>query len=139
MLERKIIKLRNKVIKRTKEFLNNKPKYVILDTETTGLRENDVLLQIGIIDLDGNILMDTLIKPTKKKSFDSTSTDIHGISMETVKDAPTFLSIYKDFKDVIGKKEVLIYNEPYDARIIEQTAEQDGFKLKSFNGTCNYL
>ena len=42
--------------------------------------------------------------------------------METVKDAPTFLSIYKDFKDVIGKKEVLIYNAPYDSRIIEQTA-----------------
>ena len=69
MLERKIIKLRNKVIKRTKEILNNKHKYVILDTETTGLRENDVLLQIGIIDLDGNILMDTLIKPRKKKEF----------------------------------------------------------------------
>jgi DNA polymerase III epsilon subunit-like protein len=51
------------------DILNNKNKYVIFDTETTGLGENDVIVQIGLLDLDDNALMDTLIKPTKRKKM----------------------------------------------------------------------
>ena len=54
-----------------REILKHKEDYVILDTETTGLGDSDVIIQISIIDLDGNVLMDSLIKPTKKKRMSS--------------------------------------------------------------------
>jgi len=53
---------RDDAIDVAQDILNNKSNYVIFDTETTGLGENDVIVQIGLLDLDGNVLMNTLIK-----------------------------------------------------------------------------
>ena len=66
-MNRKRIKDKNGVIDFAQDVLNNKNNYVILDTETTGLGDNDVIVQLGILDLNGNVLLDTLIKPTKEK------------------------------------------------------------------------
>lgn len=135
-MERKLVNIQNSIILNCKGIFNNKGSYVILDTETTGLGKNDVILQIGLIDLDGNILMDTLIRPSKRKRFSAEATAIHGLSMDSVKNAPTFIEIYSEFKKLIGTRELLIYNAPYDSRLLDQTAEQDGFELDAFNATC---
>src|SRR5207249_12089207 len=36
---------------------------LILDTETTGLDDDDEVIQLAIIDMQGNVLLDTLAKP----------------------------------------------------------------------------
>ena len=46
-LERKLTRLRNNIILHSQRIVNNKDNYVILDTETTGLKKNDVILQLG--------------------------------------------------------------------------------------------
>ncbi|MDC1394928.1 3'-5' exonuclease [Bacteroidia bacterium] len=135
-LERKLTRLRNNIILHSQRIVNNKDNYVILDTETTGLKKNDVILQLGLIDLDGNVLMDTLIKPSKRKRFSASATAIHGISMASVKNAPTFSELYPEIRRVIRDRELLIYNAPFDVRILEQTAEQDDIELESWNATC---
>ena len=135
-MNRKLISLRNRIILKCKEILNDKSNYVILDTETTGLGKNDVILQLGLIDLDGNVLMDTLIRPSKRKRFSASATAIHGLSMASVKNAPTFAEIYAEFKRAIGKRELLIYNAVFDGRMLDQTVEQDEIDLETFNATC---
>lgn len=125
---------RDGAIDLAREILKYKEEYVILDTETTGLGDNDVIIQIGIIDLDGNVLMDTLIKPTKRKRISSEATAIHGITMKMLQNAPTFEDIYTKFYEVIGKKNVLAYNAKYDFRLIGQTIAQDDGKIKGFDG-----
>jgi DNA polymerase III subunit epsilon len=135
-MSRKRIKHRNGIIDITQDICHNKDKYVILDTETTGLGKNDVIIQIGIIDLDGNVLMDTLIKPTIRKRMSSDATALHGITMKMLNDKPSFRELYPDFLEIVGSKTVLIYNAEYDARLIAQTAEQDGIKLKNFKALC---
>lgn len=126
----------NESIDIAKDFLQNKEKYVILDTETTGLGDNDVVIQIGIIDLDGNILLDTLIKPSKRKRISSEATNIHGIKMIMLKDSPTFKEIYQEFRNIIKGKKVLIYNNQFDIRLINQTAQQDNLRLDDFETIC---
>ena len=37
---------------------------LILDTETTGLDAHDEVIQLGIVDMHGNVLLDTLVRPT---------------------------------------------------------------------------
>jgi len=135
-LERKIAYDRNAVIDIAIDFLNNRDKYVILDTETTGLGDNDVIIQVGMLDLDGNVLLDTLIKPTKRKRISGEATAIHGITMKMLTDAPTFKEIIPKISQITGNKKMLIYNGQYEARLFSQTAIQDDFVFKPFDSYC---
>ncbi len=45
-------------------IMQNKDKYAILDTETTGLGKNDEIIEISILALDGTVLLDTYVKPS---------------------------------------------------------------------------
>lgn len=124
------------MIEFSRNVLKNKEDYVILDTETTGLGKNDVIVQIGITDLEGNVLLDTLIRPSKGKRISSDATAIHGINIQMLENAPTFKDIYSKFCEIIGSRTILIYNAEFDARLIAQTALQDEIKLNEFNALC---
>jgi DNA polymerase-3 subunit epsilon len=65
--------------------------WAILDTETTGLYDAEIV-KIAIINYLGEILLDTLIKPSIL--IPAEVTDIHGISDAMVADAPTFPEVY---------------------------------------------
>lgn len=128
--------LKSKAIEEAQNYLMNKSKYVILDTETTGLKKNDVVVQIGIIDLDGNTLLDSLVRPTKRKRISATATNIHGISMKDLKDAPTLAELMPTIKSIIKDKIVLIYNAEYDDRLLNQSCRQDEIGTMWFSTQC---
>jgi DNA polymerase-3 subunit epsilon len=130
------IKDKNDSISWAKSILSNPDSFVIFDTETTGLESNDVIVQIGIIDLKGSILLNTLIKPSMKKSIPSGATNIHGITMNMLENAPYFKDIIPEIEKVVAGKTVLIYNEEYDTRIINQTCDQDACKPLKFRHDC---
>jgi DNA polymerase-3 subunit epsilon len=111
-----------------KTVLENKDQYVILDTETTGLGKNDVVVQIGIIDLDGNTIIESLVRPTQRKRINPEASAIHGIKMANLKDAPTLLDMAQDIDLITKDKTVIIYNAEYDENLLFQTMQQDGFK-----------
>lgn len=135
-MDKKRIQEKNEVIDIAHNIWSKKNKYVILDTETTGLGDKDVIVQIGIIDLDGNVLLDSLVKPTKKRRIPSEATAIHGINMDMLENQPTFKDLHKEFFKIIKSKTVLIYNAEYDARLISQTADQDSVKLINIEALC---
>lgn len=85
--------------------------FVIIDTETTGLAHPEII-QISIIDSDGNVLVNTLVNPVRE--IEQGAIDIHGITAETVKDAPTYGDIYGDIISAIGRRTVAIYNAAFD-------------------------
>ncbi len=58
-----LIRAKNEAIQTAKEIASKSNHWLILDTETTGL-SNPEVIQIAIINLDGDILLDSLIKPT---------------------------------------------------------------------------
>jgi len=60
--------------------------YVFLDTETTGLEENDEVIQLSyIVSRDGKkVVMDSMYRPTCKISFKAMA--VHGITEEMVAD-----------------------------------------------------
>ena len=99
-----------------KQILEEKNQWLILDTETTGLH-NAEIVQLGILDLEGQIIIDTLIKPTISIPPDASA--IHGITDDMVKDSPTFPEIYPLLLDKTKDKKVLIYNKAFDTKIID--------------------
>jgi DNA polymerase III epsilon subunit-like protein len=92
---------------------------IYLDTETTGLNKNgtDEILEISMIDEKGEILLDTLVQPTKNTEW-KIAKEIHGISPEMVKSAPTFGAIRKNIERIINGNNVIIYNADYDSQFL---------------------
>lgn len=95
--------------------------YLILDTETTGLDFDDEICQIAIIDSDGNILMNELVKP--KKRIPLKAIDIHGIDNEMVANAHTFDELRPRIIQTLIGRDVIVYNASYDLQIIVQSSK----------------
>ena len=90
---------------------------IVLDTETTGLDpfgERDEMLQLSIIDGDGNTLLDTYIKPKWHDVWPGAES-VNGISPEMVKDAPSPEELVPAVKGIFESADVLVgYNVNFD-------------------------
>jgi DNA polymerase-3 subunit epsilon len=128
--------IRDRCILWARSILDKKNQYVVLDTETSGLDKNDVVLQIAIVDLDGNGLLNSLIKPTKRKRISPDATAIHGIRMSDLVNAPVFAVLVPQIEEIISAKTVLIYNAEFDERLISQTCEQDKCRRVMMKTEC---
>lgn len=84
--------------------------YVYLSCICTGYEEasrNDAL-QISVRDDAGNVLFDSLIKPEKRKRWDSYS---HGITPAAVRDAPILSDVAPELQKLLRGKHVVLYNK----------------------------
>jgi len=99
-------------------------KFVVLDTETTGIDFRAEIVQIGIIDAAGATLVDTLVKPTRP--IPSEATAIHGITDAMVAAAPTIADIADGICSAIRGRVVVIYNAEYDMRLLSQSSRSLG-------------
>lgn len=97
--------------------------YLVLDTETTGLRDAEIC-QIAIIDDKGQSLLDTLVKTTRPIPTDAQA--IHGISTAMVQSAPTFAELLPTIKSILTDCDVIVYNAVYDRGMLHQSAEKAG-------------
>ena len=100
---------------------------LFLDTETTGIKNIDEICEIAIIDLAGNVLINSLVKPTKP--IPDVATEIHGITNDMVKDAPTFRDLLPQLQELLTGRTVLVYNVEFDEGMIEQSLRVNGFQV----------
>lgn len=107
------------VVKKTFSSVNNnsdkKYKYIVLDTETTGLNSSeDELLQVSIIDNQGNILFDEYIKPLFNKCWDKAMA-INGITPDMVSDKRNIIEHKQELIDILNSTDVIVgYNTQFD-------------------------
>jgi DNA polymerase-3 subunit epsilon len=110
----------------------------IIDTETTGLDGEARICDIAIIDMDGNVLIDTLVNPGIP--IPEKLTLIHGITDEMVKDAPMWPEIIDQVQDVLIKYQpIVIYNADYDLRMLRQHSEIYGMDILKKEGRKSLL
>jgi len=114
--------LRLSAVNQAKALLSSRP--VFLDTETTGLGPLAEVVEICIIDTDGSVLLESLVKPTVPISREASN--IHGISEADLRDAPTFAELLPEIIRVVEGRSVVIYNAAYDISIIVQSAMAHG-------------
>ena len=99
---------------------------LILDTETTGLGTNDEVIQLGIVDLHGALLLDTFVRPTAPIGTEARA--IHGITDELLTNAPDFSDLYGTIAHLLSNRPVLAYNAEFDRRLLTQTCAKYGFQ-----------
>lgn len=113
--------------------------YVILDTETTGLDENSEIIEIAVIDLNGNVLFNSLVCPSVPMPNNSYAIEVHGITNEMLASAPKWPEIYHKIKQIISDKQVIIYNAQFDVRLLNQTNIIYGLEQILFQPICAML
>lgn len=94
--------------------------WFILDTETTGLKTAEIV-DIAIIDSDGSVLLNTLVKPSL--SIPPAATQIHGITMDMVANAPTWQSVGTTVELLLDGRDVLVYNAKFDRHMCYSSDE----------------
>jgi DNA polymerase III subunit epsilon len=85
---------------------------LFLDTETTGLHPpKDKVVEIAIADLDGNVLLDTLVNPEREIGF---ATTIHHITDGMVATSPTLEQLLPQIQAIVRDNHLIIYNAQFD-------------------------
>lgn len=110
---------------------------LFLDTETTGLDDQAEIVEIGITDAHGNVVFQSLVKPTKE--IPEQVEKIHGISNEAVQFAPTWAQIHEQVSSLVNGRFVVIYNAQYDLRLLDQTARAHGLQMPNIDAGCAML
>lgn len=97
---------------------------VVFDTETTGLGPDAEIVEVSVVDLDGTVLLDTLVRPTRPVPPDAET--IHGIGNDDLVDAPAFPEVLPDLVRVLQGRHVMAYNFQYDSRLLYQSVARHG-------------
>jgi DNA polymerase III subunit epsilon len=106
-----------KVIQRAREILAHEP--IFIDTETTGFSPNDVVIEIGVVNLAGETLYESLFKPAIPIPADAVA--IHGITEAMVADSPSWKDTWPELQSVMEGRLVGMYNAEFDLRMMKQT------------------
>ena len=89
---------------------------IVLDTETTGLHpDGDEILSLTIIELEGTVIFEELVKPERRKRWPK-SEEVHGITPAMVRDKQP-LSAYREQLEGLWKRIDLVvgYNIEFDS------------------------
>ena len=97
---------------------------VFLDTETTGLGDDDQVVEIAVIDIAGRTLLNTLVKPTRPVT--DGAANVHGITTAELLQAPDFPTVWPQLLDAVRDRDVIIYNAMFDLRLLTQSATAHG-------------
>ncbi|MDW2312523.1 3'-5' exonuclease [Vibrio sp. 1075] len=110
---------------------------VVLDTETTGLSSIDQVIEIGICDLSGRVLMEQRIKPTV--AISDGAFEKHGISLSDLSDSPSWEDVLEEVKATLSGRKVIIFNSGFDLSMMTQTSaafDLDSEWLKKLDVKC---
>jgi DNA polymerase-3 subunit epsilon len=103
-------------------------RYIVLDTETTGLKheEGHRIIEIAGIELiDGKLTgksYETRLQPDRQ--IDPEAKNVHGISDEDLKHAPRFSNECDNFIDFVRGSTLIIHNASFDVGFINSELEK---------------
>jgi len=107
----------SRVIQRGRQILAYDP--IFIDTETTGFSPEDVVIEIGVVDLHGKTLFESFVKPPIPIPADAMS--VNHITEAMVADAPGWAEIWPELKAVFEDRFIGMYNADFDLRLMKQT------------------
>ena len=132
---------RNKAIDWARNLTTRPGEWVVWATEKTGEGKTDEMVQLAVTTSDGTTLLNTLVRPLRKKKIPADATAQHGITMDKLSDAPSYADLVPELGKVLKGKKVVAFDPDLEKRILRQTAKQNGgrdFSLSWDSAGTNY-
>lgn len=113
---------------------------IVLDTETTGLSpdEGHRIIEIGCIELQHRRVSERrfhyYLNP--EREIDRGASDVHGLTMEKLRECPRFKDIAHELIEFVRGAEVIIHNAPFDVGFVNQELAQLGSAWGRFEDYC---
>ena len=95
---------------------------IYLDTETTGIDRNAEIVEIAIIDREGNSLFQSLVRPSIP--IPPESSRIHGITDDMVQTSLSWPALWPSIRPHLLGRTIAGYNIDYDLRLMQQSLER---------------
>ncbi len=118
-------------------------RYIVLDTETTGLEtsQGHRIIEIGCVEvIDRTITGNTYhqyINP--EREIDEGAMEVHGITNEFLIDKPKFHNISHDFMNFINGSELIIHNARFDVGFINYELSKLKDAKRAVEDNCTVL
>ena len=109
---------------------------VLLDTETTGLDERDVVIELALLSaMDGTPLLNTLIRSDRPIPWDATLR--HGLYDSDMRSAPPFREVWGELLPILERYQTMIsYSAAFHRSHLEWTAGLYGYQLPPLEWHC---
>ena len=115
-------------------------KYIILDTETTGLHVNEghKVIEIGAVVLNDRQKSEeyfhTYLNPFRL--IDEEATQVHGITNEDLNDQPPFEQVAEEFLEFIDGAMLVIHNAQFDVGFLNNELKLASSKYPKLEDIC---
>jgi len=97
---------------------------IFIDTETTGFNANDVVIEVAILDTDGSLIYQSLIKP--RQTIPLQASAVHGITDISVVQAPSWSDVWPRVVEAVSGRVAAFYNAEFDLRMLRQSCGLNG-------------
>ena len=104
---------------------------LFIDTETTGMAEDDEVVEIGIVDISGRKVFDSLVRASKP--INEKARAVNKISDSILVTAPAYTEIAETLEKIVAGHPLVGHNVSFDIRLLSQTHKKymDG-KMEDF-------
>ena len=109
-----------RAVQSARQMLLKSPLY--LDTETTGLSQTDEIVEIGIVDDNGETVFEALVRPSQP--IPAEASRVHHITDEMVRTARPWPILWTQLKPLLTGRVLGIYNSEFDKRMMKQSMER---------------
>lgn len=92
---------------------------IFLDTETTGLGNQDEIIEISVVDDLGETIFQSLVKSTQP--IPPSSMQVHGISNEDIQKSPPWPIVWMQLRPILVNRFIVAYNSDFDLRMMQQS------------------
>lgn len=94
---------------------------LFLDTETTSIDAQGEIIELAVLDADGGVQMDVLIRP--RTGVTEGARAIHGITDAMLVDCPAWPEVVEELRSLLSGREVVSHNAHFDRRMLNQTCD----------------
>ena len=99
-------------------------RYIVLDTETTGLDpdEGHKIIEIGCIEIINRKVTDNTFHKylNPEREIDIEASKVHGLTASNLSDKPLLEDIYDEFLGYISNSPLIIHNAPFDLGFLKK-------------------
>ena len=121
---------RNENTIHVRDIINRKDVYLI-DTETSGLTENSVIVEAAVCDMMGEIVYHSYYQLPKGARFQEDATQVNGLTRERLKElnAKPFDEEWPKLEGVLRRAAIILsWNAEFEIRLLDQTQDKWGVK-----------